>query len=242
MDGASYQVLPEGHLLARAHYLTIIEEDFRRRAIVYDPGGSIVSMGSFHAEAEYVRATRNGAVWVAHEAMTFEDDCYPVPGLARYSTDLQLQWEPDKELQIDPGPLSVLGDGVVFFDYERGAPYLSAEESWMKDQPEAFGWVLHDPESRRWGFVEDQTPGHLNVTLGWTDLHGRWKPFSRGPIAVPVASPMEHASVECDASAIHTWVGQRWYSLTLSDLFDDSVRSIAPRLPDVSSEEEEPQQ
>jgi len=242
LDGASYQVLPEGHLLARAHYLTIIEEDFRRRAIVYDPNGAIVSMGSFRVEAEDVRATGGGAIWVAHEAMTFGDYWRPVPGLECYSTDLELRWAPDGDLYLNPGPMSVLGDGVVFFDYERGAPYLSADESWMTDLPDTFGWVLHDPESRRWGFVDDDTPGQLNVTLGWTDFHGRWKPFSRGPIAVPVASPLEHTRVECDASSIHVWVGQRWYSVTLSDFFDESVRSIEPRLPDISSEKEEPEQ
>ncbi|WP_211978358.1 hypothetical protein [Brevibacterium sp. W7.2] len=242
MEGASYRVLPEGHLFACAYYLTIIEESFRRRAIVYDRNSAIVTMGSLRVEADDVRTTGDGAIWVANKAIIFEDFWIPVPGLERFSADLKLQWEPNEGLRFSPGPMSVLGDGVVFFDHEHGAPYLSADESWLADQPDASGWVLHDPETQRWGFVELEAAGQLYVTLGWMAFHGRWKPFSKGSIPVPFASPMESTHVECDASSVHVWIGQRWYSLTLSDLFDDSIKSVAPRLPDVAPEEEEPAQ
>lgn len=228
-----YRVLPGERLLAFAGYLSMFD-DTSRTVLVYDSAGVIVSTGSFDIEVTDVRATEGGSIWVAHDVVLEGGHSRADYGLELCSDDLDLRWMATEECQLWPGEMSVLGENVLFIDDERSAPLCTNPKVRLGNAPEADGWVLHNPDLGQWAFVDDSAPDHLEVTLGWADFEGNWKPYSKGPIALPYPSPMERRKVECDAQSIHVWVGQRWYSLTLSSIFDDSVRSIPPRLPDVT--------
>lgn len=233
LDRASYRVLPGSRLLAvgvgQAH-----REDPRQNAVIYDRNCAMISMGSFGAAVTDVRTTPNGSIWVAHDLDAEGAHGREGHGLERFSSDLKLQGRPDDDVGFDPGSLSVLGDDVVFYDHHHDAPYSSRTNSWLSDPPDALGRILHDPAQARWGFVRITDCEELEVTLGWSGYQGEWKPFSKGSIALPFASPLEQTRVDCDASSVHVWVGQRWYSLSVWDLFDDSIRVVPATLPESS--------
>ena len=246
--GASYRVLPDGHLLAFSGYSAYYEHA-QKNALIYNRHGAIVSLDSIGVEVTDVRTTVNGAIWIAHDRVEEGDHWRDDYGLERFSADLELQWRAGEDAQVYAGPMSVLGDDVVFYDNAHDAPYCSATRSWLSHPPDASGWILHDPVRSQWGIVDDapQNGGdvsskEIEVTLGWGDCVGEWKPYSKGSIVLPLASALERTQVECDAFSVNVWVGQRWYSLSLNDLFNDSIRTTPPRLPDIASEDRgEPQ-
>jgi uncharacterized protein with PIN domain len=69
--------------------------------------------------------------------------------------------------------------------------------------------------------------------LGWTGYDGELKPHARSIVECPPTSRFEAPVIECDADRMYYWVGNRWYTVTLDNLFDNTSRQVAARLPAV---------
>lgn len=232
---AAYQALPGNRLLAYSRYLSM-SDNARRSVLVYDSSGKVISTGSFDFEVTDVRVTESGKTWVAHDGVVDGDHSREDYGLELYSSDFNRLWMATEDSPFWSDPMSVLGADVLFTDVVRPGIFCTQQNVRLENAPEAGDWVLHEPELRRWAFINDSQPDRLEATLGWADYRDQWKPHLKGPLVLPFASPMERTKVECDATSIHVWVGQRWYKLELKQLFDDSIRTTPPRLPDVNDE------
>jgi hypothetical protein len=230
---SNYRVFPNGNLLIFPNQHRY-ERDRPHNVVIIDPAGEIVSAGTLSRNVRDVQISAGGNLWVTFgELGPIVND--ELDGIAKYSPNFDLLWAPDDD--IEASSLAVLGESALIWDDASWIARMLPDGPFVgPDLSGSVEAVMYQPDDRRWGFVQGNPYGSVTVTLGWSGYHGEWKPYAQSVVALPPASRFEKPIVRCEADAMHVWVGNRWYIVTLDALFEDTFRTVAPKLPVVGND------
>lgn len=230
LPAANYRVFSDRNLLI---YSNARREDPMRLddTVILAPRGEIVSKGTFGRDVLDVQITAGGDMWVAFGEPEVGDDRI-FNGIAKFSPTFEVLWAPENEL-IETYDVAVLGESALIWGRTSGEARVLPEGGSVRPGLLSPFGVMHRSESRQWGFLELGFYGDLFVTLGWTGYDGEWKPHARSIVECPPTSRFEAPVIECDADRMYYWVGNRWSTVTLDNLFDNTSRQVAARLPAV---------